>query len=89
MLKAVHPGLRHGLNALNWPHVVRLAEVVPSVDLDEVDDAPVRDERFPALCEQPVVTAVDEVLVVRVWTVVLETREVSGGKRGQGAGNAQ
>ena len=71
MLKAVHPRLRHGLNPLDWAYVMRFAKVVPGVDLDEVDCAPIRDERFPALRQQPVITAVDEVLVVRVRTVML------------------
>ena len=71
VIEAVDPRLRHGLYALDGPDVVRLAVVVPGVDLDEVDRVAVRDERLPALREQPVVAAVDEVLGVGVGAVVL------------------
>ena len=55
---------------------MRLAVVVPGDDLGEGDLRAVFDKKFPALCEEPVVAAVDEVLVVRLRTIVLETIEL-------------
>jgi hypothetical protein len=50
---------------------VRLAIVVPGVNLDEWNNVAVLDEQLPALREEPIIAAVNEVLVVRVRAVVL------------------
>lgn len=71
MIKPVDPLVRHGLHTLDGPDIVRLAVVVPRVDLDECDGVAVRDELFEARRDQPVVAAVDEVLVVCARAVVL------------------
>jgi hypothetical protein len=50
---------------------MRLAVVVPGDDLYDIDSGPLRDEEIPALIEQPVIPAVNEVLVVGIGAVVL------------------
>ena len=71
MVEPVHPLLGHRLHARDGPDVVRLSKVVPGDDLSERDGAPVLHEHLPPLREEPVVAAVDEVLVECVRTVVL------------------
>ena len=78
VVETVYPRLRHRLDTFDRTDVVRLAKVVPGVDLDKVDHAPVCDERFPPLGQQPVVAAVDEVLVVCLRAVMLERVYVLG-----------
>ena len=51
---------------------MRLAVVIPGDDLCERDLGAVFDKKFPALCEEPVVAAVNEVLVVCLRAVMLE-----------------
>ena len=51
---------------------MRFAVVVPGDDLCEGDLGAVFDKKFPALCEKPVVAAVNEVLVVCLRAVMLE-----------------
>ena len=58
---------------------MRLAVVIPGDDLGERDLGAIFDKKFPALCEEPVVAAVNEVLVVCLRAVMLEKRvDVSG-----------
>ena len=58
---------------------MRFAVVIPGDDLGEGDLGAVFDKKFPALCEEPVVAAVNEVLVVCLRAIMLEKRvDVSG-----------
>lgn len=59
MVKAVHPGLRVGLRAVDWSNVVRLAEIVPGADLDQVEHVPALDDVVPASRVQVGVCEVD------------------------------
>ena len=70
VVEPVHPSRPPRLHVVDRPDVVRRAVVVPSEDLDERDVVPVLDEKVPALSQQPVVAAVDEVLA----RIVLQTR---------------
>ena len=90
VVKAVDPRLRHGLDAVDGAEVVRLAVVVPGEDLGERDERAVLDEHLPALREEPVVAAVDEVLVVCVFAVVLSSAgQVSMGGDVRGGDGAE
>ena len=64
--------MRHWLHAVNRSDVMRFAVVIPGDDLGERDLGAVFDKKFPALCEEPVVAAVNEVLVVCLRAVMLE-----------------
>ena len=71
MIEPVHPRVRAGLRPVDGADVVRFAVVVPSDDLGEGNRRAVLDEQLPPRREEPVVAAVDPVLIVRVLSVVL------------------
>ena len=71
MVEPVHPCVGAGLRAVDRTNVVRFAIVVPGDDLGEGNRRAVLDEQLPPRREEPVVAAVDPVLVVRVLAVVL------------------
>ena len=71
MVEPVHPRVRAGLRPVDGADVVRFAVVVPGDDLSEGNRRAVLDEQLPPRREEPVVAAVDPVLVVRVLAVVL------------------
>ena len=75
MVVTVDPSLRHGLNTLDRTNVVRLPEVVPGQDLGERNRRPILHKHLPALRPEPVVTAVDPVLVERIAPVMLQRIE--------------
>ena len=82
MIEPVHPPLGHRLNAEDRADIVRLAEVVPGDDLREWDGGAILYEHLPALRDEPVVSTVDPVLVVRVRTVVLSSHTHSSVQMG-------
>lgn len=51
---------------------MRLAEIIPSYNLRELNGRAILDEKIPALGEQPVVASINPILVVRVHSVVLK-----------------
>lgn len=77
VVEAIDPLLGHRLDAFYGPDVVRLAIVVPCVDLHEVHCTAILNQAFPALREQPVVSSVDEILVVCICAIVLLANDVS------------
>ena len=62
MVEPVNPRVRLRLVALDRADVGRLAVVVPGGDLDEGHVVAVLEEEVPALGEEPVVAAENEVL---------------------------
>lgn len=72
MIKSIDPSLRIGLGTFDGTDVVRFTIIVPGNDLCKVDGAAMLDDHFPTLCEKPVVSSIDEVLVVGVRTVMLD-----------------
>jgi hypothetical protein len=50
---------------------MRFTVVIPADQLDKGNDVSIFDEEFPAVYQEPIVAAIDEILVVGVSTVVL------------------
>ena len=70
VIEAVHPRLRaRGELAVLGPDVVRLAEVVPSGDLDKGDGVAIRDDILPACGPKMLVTIIHELQKsVSIWS---------------------
>ena len=63
VIEAVHPRLRAGRElAVLGPDVVRLAEVVPGADLNEVDLVAVGDKGLPARDPEVLIAVENELL---------------------------
>ena len=75
VVEPVHPRVRAGLRPVDGADVVRFAVVVPSDDLGEGNRRAVLDEQLPPRREEPVVAAVDPVLVERIAPVLLQRIE--------------
>ena len=76
MIEAIDPQLRVGLCTVNRTDVVRLAEVVPCGDLDEVETSAVSNDVLPARVVQMGVGVVDplHIRIVRFGLVVPPNR---------------
>jgi hypothetical protein len=71
MVEPVGPSFRIRLRSFDRTDVMRFSIVVPRYDLSQCDRVTVLNQQFPPFGEEPVVGAIDEILVETVWTVVL------------------
>ena len=58
---------------MNNRSVVNQGRTVPCDDLDDIETSSQIEQLLPTLCEKPVVTTIEPILVVRVRAIMLVT----------------